>query len=215
MATHNLKPAEWAKQAGLNSANAIYNFLQGRTQSLSLETLGRLAKVVPGTTVGQLTGEIISLTARETRTVTIRMAAEGGIWMRGAELEPGRQYEVAVPDVELPPSAYGIELRRGSLDAIYEPGSIGVCMPFGLFKETLRAGRKVVVQRVRADDMIEITVREIQADAGALWIVTRTAHRGLETAAIQVPNQYAGGLWLHNGDRVQILAVMLGIYTKL
>ena len=59
MAKHDLKPAVWARKAGLKNPNSLYNFLGGRSNSLASKTLEVLARAV-GVTVDDLIGDVLS-----------------------------------------------------------------------------------------------------------------------------------------------------------
>ena len=58
MDRHCLRRAELARRAGLSNGNAITNFLNGRTESLAVRTLEKIARAFPGTTLEELTGGI-------------------------------------------------------------------------------------------------------------------------------------------------------------
>jgi len=51
--------AQLGKRIGLNTGNAFYNFLRGRSSALSVNTLIRICDCFPGTTLDQLTGRDI------------------------------------------------------------------------------------------------------------------------------------------------------------
>ncbi len=58
MDRHCLRRAELARRAGLSNGNAITNFLNGRTESLAVRTLEKIARAFPGTTLEELTNGI-------------------------------------------------------------------------------------------------------------------------------------------------------------
>lgn len=60
---HGITPAAAAREAGLPNANALYNFFNGRSQSLSIETYESLARVL-GTNVDVLRGKDPTSVAR-------------------------------------------------------------------------------------------------------------------------------------------------------
>ena len=53
---NNIPPAQLARQAGLRRANAIYNFLNGGSASLSVITIAQIGAALPGV---DLTGLIL------------------------------------------------------------------------------------------------------------------------------------------------------------
>ena len=54
---NNITPAQLARQAGLRRANLIYNFLNGRSASLSVITIAQIGAALPGV---DLTGLILA-----------------------------------------------------------------------------------------------------------------------------------------------------------
>ena len=58
MDRNGLTRAELARRAGLSNGNAITNFLNGRTESLAVRTLEKIARAYPGTTLEELTNGI-------------------------------------------------------------------------------------------------------------------------------------------------------------
>jgi transcriptional regulator with XRE-family HTH domain len=53
-----LNLAELARRMGFSNGNAITNFLNGRTESLAVGTLEKIARAFPGTTLEELTSAI-------------------------------------------------------------------------------------------------------------------------------------------------------------
>lgn len=70
MESRGLKAHPWATAAGLRSST-LYNFLSGKSQSLSSESLERLAQAAGATVDEILSGE-----------TTAKVVAQGTVWMR-------------------------------------------------------------------------------------------------------------------------------------
>jgi hypothetical protein len=56
LAKYGYTPTELARMAGYKRANAIYNFLNGRANALSLEAVERILTVLPGVNFEELVG---------------------------------------------------------------------------------------------------------------------------------------------------------------
>lgn len=56
MELEGITPSRLAREAGMKSPNALYNFLSGRSNSLSQETYERLVRSRPGIRMRELTG---------------------------------------------------------------------------------------------------------------------------------------------------------------
>jgi hypothetical protein len=212
MQTNQITPAEWARQAGLQNPNGIYNFLAGRTKSLSLETLTRLA-IASGTTVGTLTGEGLGAIARGVRSVTIRMQAEVDRWRDGPELPVAEQATLPVPET-VPASAFGVILGPGSLEGRYGPGSTAICVPMTTHRKALAAGDYVLVQRTR-DDLTEVTVREVVADGPRLWLRIDARRPQHQLPPLALPADYQGQIWTEGNEQIQLVGVVRAIYVPL
>jgi hypothetical protein len=87
---HNLTPTEASRAAGLVTPNSIYNFLSGRSNSLSQATMERLARAIPDASLEELAG--FRGTAIEPRTIMVKTPAKAGVFKDTFErpAEPGR-----------------------------------------------------------------------------------------------------------------------------
>lgn len=81
MACHDLTPTDWARRAGIESANMLSNFLTGRSHSLHLSMLEKLADAIPGTTIDQLSGRKSGLESTKLKLpgIPVRFRAAIGI----------------------------------------------------------------------------------------------------------------------------------------
>ena len=85
MEAHGLKPHPWAQAAGLRSST-LYNFLSGKSLSLSGDTLERLAKAAGATVDEILSGE-----------KTNKQAQGPDVWIRFSVGVFGRLFEMEKP----------------------------------------------------------------------------------------------------------------------
>lgn len=164
MLRHGLTPAEWARLAGLANGNALYNFLAGRSATLSQPTLQRLADALPGVLVSDIFGETeakrrdlsafaapepLPASERVGRTA-VRSAARAGFWRRAYELPGADQAEVAFAP---PPEGRvdeAVRIDDDHCDQLFPPGACALVQRLGEGEAAvLREGDAVVVVRSR------------------------------------------------------------------
>ena len=214
LAAANLTPSEASRLAGLPSANALFNFLNNRSQSLSQDTIERLARAIPGATIASLTGNEVAMpSVAEMQGVVVRAIAEGGRWREAFDLRRQEQYEALLPVSAAHQScgAFGVEVHSPGFERVFPDGTILVCIPFPQFKGELRSGRRLIVQHV-IGKRLEITVRELEIDAlNRAWLWPRSDHPEHQ-APIAMPWPFTGELWKHDISRFSVTAVIVGAY---
>lgn len=213
MAEHQLVPKDWAKNAGLPNANSIYNFLAGRSKSLSQDTYERLARVVPGTTVSVLTGETNYIPADDLSWVTVMGVVKLGIFTE--ELLPQeKRYRVAVPAVHKDvPGLHGIVVEDDSADLIYPMGTVLICTPFKHQGRTALVNRRRVIVQRKSDEGVETSVREVEVkEDGKIWLWLRSSNPNMQ-GAIEVPKRsLTGKFHTPDGMAVEIASVVVASY---
>lgn len=179
MEKNELTPSEWARLAGLPTPNAIYNFLAGRAQSLSIDTSRRLADAL-GVLVSDIFGETEQKAPREPEIVTpkydrvsLKSIAKAGLWRRTYEIPGADQIEIAVVQPSEIKVDEAVRVEDNSCNALFPPGT------YAMVSRTTapRIGDAVVVQRSRTKGAItehEITIREVQADGDGAKLVWRS-----------------------------------------
>jgi hypothetical protein len=211
MAERDLKPAEWARNAGLPNANAIYNLRTGASRSLSQETLERLARAA-GASVAELIGEAAA-SERMVNMVSVAIDAESGAWRRSYEVGGARRPALPVPPGMPVDEAAMVADNHAS--TYYQAGMIVGVQSFGtLGRRGLIHGDRVLVHRVR-ERKHETTIRLVveggsaKNRSGELHFASRDRRFG---AIVPVPTwPYDGSWWETDGDRFQIRGrVVLG-----
>lgn len=158
---YDMTPADLARKAGLKSANLIYNFLSGRSNSLSVETLEQISRVVPGQNIASLIGAAKFDTPRGAVNVPVVYRLRHGTFLDSAYIRPEQQYSVSVRDQSVD-GVFGAEQADESMRGIYEAGSVLICCPMKSLKVDLAAGMRVVARR--QDELVgreEVAVWEI------------------------------------------------------
>lgn len=179
MARHALTPTELAKAAGMPSPNAIYNFLQGRTDSLSQTTIERIVAAIPGAVVAELSGLIQSNPDSTTSgcLIAITMVAKAGSWRSSPRLPAEEWSAMTFPTGHgIPsPDLFAVRVRAPGADHIYPDGSTLVCRPITGGYDRLPDGTRIVTRRDRPG-RCETTVRELRRHDGVSWLWLRTDH---------------------------------------
>lgn len=113
-----MTPTDAARAAGLPSANALYNFLHGRSSALSQQTVEALAQAIPGATIAALVGvDVVDNIGAPQRPIVVRAKAAAGLMQRSFDLPPHQQHGMvtAIPEEWHAQGVFGIE--------VYEPGA--------------------------------------------------------------------------------------------
>ena len=78
--------------------------------------------------------------------------------------------EVAITD------RFGVRVEGDSMDLLYPPGTILECARYW-GNEPIRTGKRVIVQRTKADGTVETTVKEYNEDqSGTVWLLPRSSN---------------------------------------
>jgi SOS-response transcriptional repressor LexA len=174
MDTFGLRPLPWSRAAGI-SPSAIYNFLNGRAESLSQPTMEALARAV-GRQVSEITGETVAeLTPSPVRQVHVQGAVAAGNFRDSSEWAPDGQFTIKVPLTAPGMNFFGLAVDGEDMNQVYPSGSVLVCSPLKKLRRRLKSGDRVIVERRASNGQIESTVREIQFDnEGRTWLWPRS-----------------------------------------
>jgi hypothetical protein len=162
MARHNLNPAEWAKRAGLPTANTLYNFLGGHTRTLNQATLEKLSRAVSGSSIQDIVGpdENAGATAR-VPLLPVRATAALGVWRPTYETAGGIRIELAIPPNV--PADEAVQILDNHCDLIYPAGSCVCVQSLASLDRPLHHGDMVLVDAINEARQHEVTVRWVHA----------------------------------------------------
>ncbi len=198
MAEHGLKPAPWARAAGLPTANVLYAYLNEQTEFLSQPTLEALARAAQ-VAVSELLGE--AQTATQLRMLPIRDEARAGLWRPGLGLSHPTDIEVPIP-----PSVEADEVVHLSDDhatEVYPAGSYLAVQYYASLRRPLLPGNRVLVHCVR-QGRHELTVREIRVHKAGAELILRSVTSVKGNDPLPLPWPYDGRVWEHAGHRCQV-----------
>ena len=177
---HRLNPTDLARDLGLTTPNAIYNFLAGRSASLSLDTIERILDLYPDISFAALIGKPDPDGERARAMqglgdyLAVTLEARAGYWKRIVEPR-GKRVGLDLPGDFDGPGAGGFALRvrEPGAELLYPAGSILVCRELPGDTSAVPDGSRVVL-RVIQDGRTEITLRELVRDATHAWLCPRT-----------------------------------------
>ena len=211
-----MTPTEAARAAGMTNANAIFNFLNGRSQSLSHNTLEKLAEVIPGASLASLTGlEPTDAISPPVRPIQVRAAAAASLMQASFDLPVRAQTQAYMPigDELHSAGAFGVVVREPGAEKMFPAGSILVCVPMTVFEGHLRNGERVILQRINGGKA-EVTVRELALEANEAWLWLRSTHPEHQMP-VRMP--YTPGQppqpWRDQENRYSVAAVVVGAYS--
>ena len=216
MKAQGLKVAPWCKQAGVSSS-ALYNFLNGESDSLNQSTLEALARA-KGVTISEMIGEGAVPVSKGVLTIFVRGAVEAGAWKEAVEWPEDDWIAVAMPRIERQTeSSFALLVRGSSMNLEYPEGTYLVCVPIYEYDGELGVkgiSDHLIFCRRGRDGLVESTVKELRLDeSGRAWLWPKSTDPA-HTQPIEVPwppHKQAS----ENGDgteAMEITAVVVGSY---
>jgi len=176
--TRQLTPAELARIIGAPNANAFYNFLNGRSDALALDTVEMILAAFPDLSFPELVGlppPAGTLIAPE-REVIVRIRAIAGPWSWEPEWPDVLQDRVVIPAGLIAglPGVFAVQMNDAGAGLLYPPGSLLVCRPLPATWEEIPSGSRVVV-RYQRNRRFRTVVREITRDGDRIRLWPRSS----------------------------------------
>jgi hypothetical protein len=210
-----MTPTEVARNAKLPNANALYNFLNAHSNSLSQATIEKLAAVIPGSTIESLTGLDPTDATRPPAppALHVRARACSGLMQATFDLPPHKQSYVHVPvkQAHLAAGAFGVAVGRPGAERLYREGAVLACLPIHALEGGVRDGMRAILQRTEAG-RAEISVWEFKIVANEAWLWPHSTHPEHQAplAVPFVPGQALQQPWLVGESRYFVAAVVVG-----
>lgn len=205
MARHNLSPAEWAKRAGLPTANTLYNFLGGHTRTLNQATLEKLSRAVAGASIQDIIGQDASAgSTAQVPLLPVRVTAALGVWRPTYEAPGATKVELAIPPGVSADEA--VQILDDHCDLIYPAGSCVCVQSLASMQRPLAHHDMVLVDAINESRQHEVTVRWVHAlKGGDLSLKFRCNSVPYNEPGITLPKPYEGQIFtLAPGVRGQI-----------
>lgn len=187
-----LEPAEWARRAGLSNPNQIYNFLNGLSQSLGLNTIEALA-TAEKVTIAHLFDESVTAVTTSGRVLGLYGFVQAGQWREIEELRLDEPKMIPVPAAEINfGESYLLEIRGDSMNEIYPHGTLVEVVDLPKYNFALASDDKVIVNRRDRNGLIEMTCKQFVLDDRGAWLRPRsTAPDHQEWISVPWPPQEA------------------------
>ena len=198
LARHDLTPTDLAHRAGMNTPNAIYNFLKGRSDSLSQRTIERILATFPGTPVTDVTGWPAGQGGEgdppdDDRLVRLLCEAQAGTWRAKWHLPEAARIGILIPD-GFPINGtdlFGVRMRSPGAELLYPDGSLLICRALDTPIDALPDDSHMIVRRQRRGKT-EITVRELRRHEGQIWLWWRSTDPHHQEPLLAMPAAQAG-----------------------
>jgi transcriptional regulator with XRE-family HTH domain len=200
-----------AHAAGIGSASALGNFLNGVTASLNVATLEPLARAL-NVSINRLVGqpEIKVISKKE---AYICGAIATGRWRRDHLWPRDKWLTVVVPDqVANYRTSRFLRLESTEMNILYAPGTIFEVVDLSEFTDKLPTGCRVIVTRTNPEGFVENSIRQIERiDDNEVQLIARSNDPLFADRAIPFTWPIEPGCIEEapNGDRVQVRAVVV------
>jgi transcriptional regulator with XRE-family HTH domain len=211
LAREGLKVAEVARVAGVN-ANSLYNFLRGRSGSLSVQTLEALSRAYHTVSISDLTGDI-SVSPRMLRMVPVKAIAQSGVWSDSSDLPIDQQYEIPIPSVDGLGGNFAVLTLGNSADQLFPSGAHVIISEMQSFDRSLETGDIVLIRATEAGKH-SLSLRQLEFRGGQCWAWLRSSDP-LHQGAIPVPMPYRGEIWRMDNQKLVIVGVAVAVAYSL
>jgi hypothetical protein len=183
---HHMTPTGLARVIGTKTPNAIFNFLNGYSGSLSQRTLEKILAAFPDGSADDFIGRptrnvsVVPEGRGELpgyRVVHVAAVAKAGAWRLTFDLPAAEQSTFLVPvtfGID-GPGIFAVRVEAPGAEQIYPPGAVLICGPAPADIATLTPGARVVVQTIR-DGLTEVTIREAVLHDGKTWLWPWSTH---------------------------------------
>jgi transcriptional regulator with XRE-family HTH domain len=220
MNRHQIRPAELARRLGMPSPNALYNFLNGHSDSLSQRYLERILAAFPDATEDGLVQNKPEPTRNPAnqaatlvyRQVPVAMLAQAGLLQDTTMRPEAERFNLAVPDtlVGKGRKLIAVLVRLPGAELAFPDGSLLVCEEVPNHRRHFEPAEHVVVQE-DYDEGVEITIRRIHRHGGDTWLWPCSSH-----PSHQYPLRAPWDLSVQaeSGPKVHILARVIASWQR-
>jgi transcriptional regulator with XRE-family HTH domain len=138
----------------------------------------------------------------------VRGTVQAGVWALAYEWPQDDWIPYAGGShIEAPEGTrFGLRAEGASMNLVYPPGTILDCVNLEAWNKELENGRRVIVERHKADGTVEATVKEYyRDDTGREWLIPRSTD-----PAFQAPisaSDPGDGI-----EEIRIVAIVVGSY---
>jgi hypothetical protein len=102
---------------------------------------------------------------------------------------------------------FGVLVSGRGAERLYPRGTVLICASLANWGGVLRSGHRIVLQHVRADGLVEVTVRELEVDDSVAWLWARTDFA--PCGPVQAPWPICGYSWKRGESLFAIAGIVL------
>lgn len=232
LADGGIRPVKLARLGGLPSANALYNFLHGRSATLALPTLEAIQRAVPGASVAEMIDEqrparIVPAAKAPTirQALTAPFLCNTDVQPDGMDLDvtqlgaaragAGAPADISVLEGIVPPTGdlFIVRVTTPGAELMFPPGSLLVCKAASDLDGDLPDGTLVIL-RCRANGSTRVDIREVEHFNDLIWLWQRSTHPHHQTP-LPGPRPLWGSDRVFGGETITIIGIVLASCSRL
>jgi hypothetical protein len=190
MQAKSINPTTLAHMIRAPTANALFNFLNGATKSLSLDTIERIMLAFPDVSFRDLVGidtekSTDDAAAASISTVFVSIEARSAVWQPQFELPVDKWTPLIPPDLIGRDAAelFGVRVKWPGAELLYPDGSVLVCQRLIAGNSEPQHGHRYVVQE-RRGKRSRVTIQEARVFEGRMWLWPRSSHPRHQTPTL-------------------------------
>ena len=190
MQAKSINPTTLAHMIRAPTANALFNFLNGATKSLSLDAIERIMLAFPDVSFRDLVGIDTETSAADAGAASISTAfvsveARSAVWQPRFELQTD-QWTTLVPPTLIGRHAselFGVRVKSPGAELLYPDGTLLVCQRLNAGDAKPQDGARYVVQE-RRGKRFRVTIQEARLFGGQMWLWPHSAHPRHQTPTL-------------------------------
>lgn len=167
---YDIKSTHLAKLAGV-APSTLNRFLNDKEHQyvLSAKTIGKVEKAVASLPDNMQLSDQLELSGE--RLIVVGEVA-AGVFKTALEWPVNEQFAFSLPPIPIFEGCrkFGLIVRGESMNQLYKPGTILICVKFIDLERDPQDGEKVIVERTDKHGMTEATVKEYRIQNGEAWL---------------------------------------------
>lgn len=170
---------------------------------------GRAFKVKPAWLLGIDTVRELPPHDVEPDRLLVNGTVAAGVWRESEAWNDERRFVIDLSSPFPGARRFGLVLEGMSMDLVYEPGTVLDCI--SIFKEGVepKTGDHVIVERIRADGLRELTVKEYRQENGVYALVPRSSRPEFKPIEYRGPDNEDTPI---GGELVHVIAFVVAAY---
>lgn len=173
---------------------------------------GRAFRVKPGWLLGlENINEMPATQANADDRLGVNGSVAAGVWRESESWNDERRFVINLPSPIPGAKRFGLVVEGRSMDRSYEPGTVLDCI--SIFDRGVhpKSGDHVIVERIRADGLRELTVKEYREKEGRFQLVPRSSRGEFKPLDYPGPDR-PGEKDPSTGELVQVIAFVVASY---